>query len=87
MGRREGAVTNPSRSGTLAPAFATTAAFAGVLGLALDEMSAAETSDHDNIDLRREIARLASILRYQRARESELIYEAYYDAFNTELDI
>ena len=29
--------------------------------------------------------RLASALRYQRSRESDLIYEAYYDAFDTEL--
>jgi hypothetical protein len=26
-------------------------------------------------------------LRHQRARESDLIYEAYYDAFHTELSL
>lgn len=52
----------------------------------LQQMTETETGDHDNIDLRREIARLASLVRYQRARESDLIYEAYYDAFDTEID-
>ena len=37
-------------------------------------------------DLRRRVARLASGLRYQRARESDLIYEAYYDTFSSDIE-
>ena len=50
------------------------------------DMTETEFSDRDNIDLRREIARLPSILRYHPARESDLIYEAYFDSFHAEID-
>jgi hypothetical protein len=36
-------------------------------------------------DVRQRLAWLLTALRHQRARESDLIYEAYYEAFNTEL--
>jgi anti-anti-sigma regulatory factor len=36
-------------------------------------------------DLRQRLALLLTALRHQRARESDLIHEAYYDAFDTEL--
>jgi hypothetical protein len=42
--------------------------------------------DVDLDDLRRRVARLASALRYQRARESDLIYEAYYDTFEADIE-
>ena len=52
----------------------------------LDEMARADPDALDITDLRRRTDRLASTLRYQRSRESDLLYEAYYDTFNTELD-
>jgi hypothetical protein len=52
----------------------------------LDEMTRSAPDALDIADLRRRTERLASALRYQRARDSDLIYEAYYDTFNTELD-
>jgi chromosome segregation ATPase len=42
--------------------------------------------DPDVADLRQRLAWLLVSLRHQRARESDLIYEAYYDAFNRELE-
>jgi hypothetical protein len=42
--------------------------------------------DTDVADLRQRVAWLLVSLRHQRARESDLIYEAYRDAFNRELD-
>lgn len=39
----------------------------------------------DVADIRQRLAWLLTALRHQRARESDLIYEAYYDAFNAEL--
>lgn len=39
----------------------------------------------DVADLRQRLAWLLSALRHQRARESDLIYDAYFEAFNTEL--
>ena len=38
-------------------------------------------------DVRQRLAWLLTALRHQRARESDLIYEAYYDAFETELTL
>ena len=35
--------------------------------------------------MRQRIGWVLTSLRHQRARESDLIYEAYYDAFNVEL--
>jgi hypothetical protein len=37
-------------------------------------------------DLRQRLAWLLTALRHQRARESDLIYEAYYEAFERDLD-
>jgi hypothetical protein len=54
--------------------------------LLLDEMTTSDPDELDITDLRRRTERLASALRYQRSRESDLIYEAYYDTFDTELD-
>ena len=49
----------------------------------------AEHSDAgiDFADIRQRLGWLLTALRHQRARESDLIYEAYYDAFNTELRV
>ena len=41
----------------------------------------------DFADVRQRLAWLLTALRHQRARESDLIYEAYYDAFDTELNV
>lgn len=41
----------------------------------------------DFADIRQRLAWLITALRHQRARESDLIYEAYYDAFDTELTV
>ena len=51
-----------------------------------NEMATSDPDTLDITDLRRRTERLASALRYQRTRESDLIYEAYYDTFNTELE-
>jgi len=50
------------------------------------DMTQSDTDALDITDLRRRIERLASALRYQRSRESDLIYEAYYDTFDHELE-
>jgi len=39
----------------------------------------------DYADIRQRLAWLLTALRHQRARESDLIYEAYYDAYDTDL--
>jgi hypothetical protein len=39
----------------------------------------------DFADIRQRLAWLLTSLRHQRARESDLIYEAYYDVFGVEL--
>lgn len=45
-----------------------------------------ETQDPvDVADIRQRLGWVLTALRHQRARESDLIYEAYYDAFNAEL--
>ena len=41
----------------------------------------------DYTDIRQRLAWLLTALRHQRARESDLIYEAYYDAFDADLDV
>jgi chromosome segregation ATPase len=43
--------------------------------------------DGDFADVRQRLGWLLTALRHQRALESDLIYEAYYDAFNVELRI
>ena len=51
-----------------------------------DEM--AEGDDVDDVDdLRRRAAWLLTAVRHQRARESDLIYEAYYEAFHRDLEV
>jgi hypothetical protein len=40
----------------------------------------------DYADVRQRLSWLLTALRHQRARESDLIYEAYYDAFRTDLN-
>jgi hypothetical protein len=39
----------------------------------------------DVADIRQRLAWVLTALRHQRARESDLIYEAYFDAFNADL--
>lgn len=45
-----------------------------------------EPEDVDVADLRQRLAWLLTALRHQRARESDLIYEAYYEAFTRDLE-
>jgi hypothetical protein len=56
------------------------------LGALRRDVDGVELLDIDLDDLRRRISRLASALRYQRARESDLIYEAYYDTFHADIE-
>ena len=42
--------------------------------------------DLDYADTRQRLAWILTALRHQRARESDLIYEAYYAAFRSDLD-
>jgi hypothetical protein len=42
-------------------------------------------ADVDVADVRQRLAWLLASLRHQRARESDLIYEAYYEAFRADL--
>lgn len=44
------------------------------------------THDLDVADLRQRLAWVLGALRHQRARESDLIYEAYYEAFKHDLE-
>jgi hypothetical protein len=47
----------------------------------------AEPGDERNIDeLRRRVGWLLTALRHQRSRESDLLYEAYYEAFHRDVD-
>ena len=50
-----------------------------------DEIAQSGKGDVD--DLRRRLAWLFTAVRHQRARESDLIYEAYYEAFNRDLEL
>lgn len=49
------------------------------------ELAAGEV-DVDVDDLRRRLAWLLTAIRHQRARESDLLYEAYYEAFHRDLE-
>jgi hypothetical protein len=49
------------------------------------ELAASHDPLVDFADIRQRLAWLLSALRHQRARESDLIYEAYYEAFKTDL--
>jgi hypothetical protein len=51
-----------------------------------DELQEADDAAVDFADIRQRLAWLLTALRHQRARESDLIYEAYYEAFRTDLD-
>lgn len=44
-----------------------------------------DQASDDFADIRQRLGWLLNALRYQRGRESDLIYEAYYDAFKVEL--
>jgi hypothetical protein len=55
------------------------------LGELRDEFTDAPDLAPDVADVRQRLAWLLTALRHQRARESDLIYEAYFDAFNTDL--
>jgi hypothetical protein len=48
------------------------------------ELAKPDDDDTDYADIRQRLAWLLTALRHQRARESDLIYEAYYDALDTE---
>ena len=49
------------------------------------ELESREDPGVDFADMRQRIGWVLTSLRHQRARESDLIYEAYYDAFDVEL--
>jgi hypothetical protein len=49
------------------------------------ELEGAGDADHDFADVRQRLAWLLTALRHQRARESDLVYEAYFDAFDADL--
>lgn len=49
------------------------------------ELAKPDENGTDFADVRQRLAWLLTALRHQRARESDLIYEAYYEAFDTEL--
>ena len=49
------------------------------------ELTNAEDATPDVADIRQRITWLLTALRHQRARESDLIYEAYFDAFKSDL--
>jgi DNA repair ATPase RecN len=50
------------------------------------ELEQTAETDTDIADIRQRLAWLLMALRHQRARESDLIYDAYREAFNTDLD-
>ena len=47
---------------------------------------ARDDADLDAADVRQRLAWLLASLRHQRARESDLIYEAYYEAFKRDIE-
>ncbi len=49
------------------------------------EFEESDDAEVDFADIRQRLAWLLTALRHQRARESDLIYEAYYEAFRTDL--
>lgn len=49
------------------------------------EVQVDENIEIDYADVRQRLGWVLTALRHQRARESDLIYEAYYDAFKVEL--
>jgi hypothetical protein len=57
----------------------------GAIAALRQELEAAGDAPPDVADLRQRLGWVLTALRHQRARESDLIYEAYYDAFKAEL--
>lgn len=55
------------------------------LGSLRREIEAHPDDGVDYGDVRQRLGWVLTALRHQRARESDLVYEAYYEAFNTEL--
>jgi hypothetical protein len=51
-----------------------------------DELDQPADPAVDFTDIRQRLARVLAGLRHQRARESDLIYEAYYDAVRSDID-
>lgn len=51
------------------------------------ELAKPDDDGTDFADVRHRLAWLLTALRHQRSRESDLIYEAYYEAFDTELSL
>ena len=51
------------------------------------ELAKPDDDGTDVADVRQRLAWLLTALRHQRARESDLIYEAYYEAFRTDLGV
>ncbi len=51
------------------------------------ELAKPDDDGTDFADVRQRLAWLLTALRHQRARESDLIYEAYYEAFRTDLGV
>ena len=49
------------------------------------ELADPDEERNDYADLRQRLSWMLTALRHQRARESDLIYEAYYDAFDADL--
>ena len=56
-----------------------------MLGSLRREIDEGTEPDLDVADLRQRLGWVLSALRHQRARESDLIYEAYYEAFRADL--
>ncbi|HEY0934121.1 MAG TPA: hypothetical protein VGD91_10295 [Trebonia sp.] len=52
-----------------------------------DELDEPGDAPADFADLRQRLSSVLSGLRHQRARESDLIYEAYYDAFGSDITL
>jgi hypothetical protein len=50
------------------------------------EMELSTEDDVDVADIRHRLGQLLATLRHHRARESDLIYEAYYDAFERDIE-
>ena len=51
------------------------------------ELGKPDEDSTDYADVRQRLAWLLTALRHQRARESDLIYEAYSDAFDTDVNL
>jgi hypothetical protein len=55
------------------------------IGSLRDELNEPADAPADFADLRQRLSSVLAGLRHQRARESDLIYEAYYDAFGSDV--